>query len=336
MIPREPIRFDSFMQRALHDPERGYYARTIRGIGRGGDFTTAPKVSGLLARALAGWIQNASRETGCRELIEIGPGDGALAEAILRELPWRKRITMRYHLVESSPPLASRQRERLGRQVRHHRSIEDALAACHGRALIFSNELVDAFAVRRFEKTESGWREIFVHRDEIGRIHETLMQGSPLPDSCAFKESFPKGQRVEVHDSYRTWLAVWLPKWRHGRMLTIDYGGEIESLYHRRHHGTVRAYLLQQRLEGHEIYQNPGLQDLTADVNFTDLQQWHRNSMESLELSKFGAFLQRFAEVRNLSDQSLLDPDGAASAFLVLEQRPRIPAADLPNEGGPV
>jgi N utilization substance protein A len=41
MIPREPIRFDVFMQRALHDPERGYYARRIRCIGRGGDFTTA-------------------------------------------------------------------------------------------------------------------------------------------------------------------------------------------------------------------------------------------------------------------------------------------------------
>jgi SAM-dependent MidA family methyltransferase len=202
--------------------------------------------------------------------------------------------------------------------------------------LIFSNELVDAFAVRRFEKTESGWREIFVHRDETGRTHETLMQAGPLPDSRALNESFQRGQRVEVHDFYRTWLAAWLPRWSHGRMLTIDYGGEIESLYHRRPHGTVRAYLLQQRLEGHEIYQNPGLQDLTADVNFTDLQQWHRNSLETLGLSNFGTFVRRFTEVRNLSDQSLLAPHGAGSAFLVLEQRPRIPAADLPNKVGPV
>ena len=37
-----PMRFDRFMELALHDPERGYYARRIRGVGKGGDFTTTP------------------------------------------------------------------------------------------------------------------------------------------------------------------------------------------------------------------------------------------------------------------------------------------------------
>ncbi|MFZ9941426.1 MAG: hypothetical protein ACO3F7_04670 [Luteolibacter sp.] len=39
-----PIRFEEFMRRALHDPHDGYYARNIKGIGRRGDFTTAPVI----------------------------------------------------------------------------------------------------------------------------------------------------------------------------------------------------------------------------------------------------------------------------------------------------
>ena len=70
------------MERALHDPNHGYYARKIRGIGRRGDFTTAPMLSGLPARAIANWALRAMRETDCRHLIEIGPGDGRLAAAV--------------------------------------------------------------------------------------------------------------------------------------------------------------------------------------------------------------------------------------------------------------
>ena len=35
------IPFEQFMARALHDPQHGYYARRITGVGRRGDFTTA-------------------------------------------------------------------------------------------------------------------------------------------------------------------------------------------------------------------------------------------------------------------------------------------------------
>ena len=156
------------MRRALHDPQHGYYARRIGGIGRRGDFTTAPMMSGALAGAVAHWAAGALRETDCRDLIEIGPGEGVLSVAVLRGLPWHIRWKTRLHLVETSAPLEAIQRKLLGRRATWHTSPAEALAACDGRAVVFSNELVDAFPVRAFENTTDGWREIAVTFDADG------------------------------------------------------------------------------------------------------------------------------------------------------------------------
>ena len=302
-----PISFEQFMAKALHDPETGYYARRISGVGRTGDFTTAPMLSEAPARAIAAWAARAMRESGCRNLIEIGPGEGRLAAGVLKNLPWHRRWKTRLHLVETSAPLAERQRKLLGNRASWHRTMSDALAACGGNAVIFSNELVDAFPVRRFQKTGDGWQELAVSFDEQRRAHESLLPPAPLPDSSGFLESHPPGQCIEVHDSYRRYLTEWLPSWHSGRMLTIDYGAAAESLYHRRPRGTVRGYLLQQRLEGPAIYENPGRQDITADVNFTDLENWSRPWISRQQVMSFGEFL-----------EGALDECG--TAFQVLDQ----------------
>lgn len=301
------------MARALHDPQHGYYARRITGVGRRGDFTTAPMLSDAPARAIAAWVMRAFGESGCRNLIEIGPGDGTLAAGVLGFLPWHVRLGTRLHLVETSVPLAEQQRKLLGKRASWHRSPVEALNTCGGNAIIFSNELVDAFPVRRFQKTSEGWQELALRFDEQRRAHEILLPPAPLPDSSGFLESHPLGQWIEVHESYHRFLKDWLPSWKSGRMLTIDYGATADRLHHRRPQGSIRGYLLQQRLEGTDIYQNPGRQDLTADVNFTDLQNWSRPWVGEQRLTSFGRFLQ------NPGD-ALADEHGAGGAFLVLDQ----------------
>jgi SAM-dependent MidA family methyltransferase len=64
------------------------------------------------------------------------------------------------------------------------------------------------------------------------------------------------------------------PSWHEGAMLTIDYGGAAKESYHRRPAGTLRAYRNQERLHGDSVYELPGRQDITADVNFEDLAMW--------------------------------------------------------------
>jgi SAM-dependent MidA family methyltransferase len=316
----DPVPFEQFMARALHDPKHGYYARKISGVGRRGDFTTAPMLSGAPARAIADWVGRAMRETRTFNLIEIGPGEGTLVSGVIKHLPWNIRWRTRLHLVETSLPLMGAQRQRLGSTACWHQNVVDALAACGGTAVIFSNELVDAFPVRRFQKTPAGWQELAVTFDG-DRVRESLLPLSPLPDSSGFLESSLVGQCIEVHDSYHFYLRDWMPSWNAGRMLTIDYGAESEQIYHRRPQGTVRAYLLQQRLEGPAIYQNVGRQDITADVNFTDLQKWSQPWVDDQRLMSFGTFLRAFGNQHDRKPDAISDNLGVGTAFLVLDQR---------------
>jgi SAM-dependent MidA family methyltransferase len=119
-------------------------------------------LSGAPARAIASWAARTMAETGCRDLIEAGPGEGKLAAEVLRALPFARRWRTRLHLVERSQPLREKQRALLGRRARWHGTLEAALDACGGRACIFSNELIDAFPVRRFRREPGGWSELFL------------------------------------------------------------------------------------------------------------------------------------------------------------------------------
>lgn len=300
------------MARALHDPVRGYYARHVRGIGSNGDFTTAPQLSEVPGKAIAAWIARALRETETRHVIEIGPGLGTLSAQIRRRLPTIMRLRTRFHLVESSPSLAASQRDLLGNKVSHHTTILSALEACSGEAVIFSNELVDAFPARVFRKTGGVWREVALQNSA-----EILLTPSELPPSSVFPIDFPEGQTVEVHDSYRLWLSSWLPNWRRGEMLTIDYGDEVDKLYLRRPRGTLRAYLLHQRIEGPAVFENAGLQDITADVNFTDLAAWASPWLLSTPPIPFSEFIRPSADP---TDARFLE---AAAQFRALIQKPR-------------
>ncbi len=309
---QECLRFDRFMKLALHDPERGYYARRIRGVGRGGDFTTTPMLTPALGKAVAAWAAEAMKSTGCRDLIELGPGEGVLAAAVMNQFPWWLRLRTRLHLVEHSLPLRERQAALLGRRAVWHDSVESALEACGGRACLYSNEFADAFPVRRFRREAGGWSELFL------RPAEDWQACDGLPDSSLFEIPHPTGQMIEVAESYREWLRGFLPRWNAGRMLTIDYGAEAQALYDRRPRGSVRAYLMQQRIEGPGIYENPGRQDLTADVNFTDLERWSAPRAETLRLESQREFLRSFA---GPEDAAVMDEHGAGGAFRVLEQQ---------------
>lgn len=303
------LSLERFLAEALYHPECGYYTARIRDVGARGDFSTLATLGDSLARAIADWI--AAGRT--RDVIEVGPGNGQLARDILRHLGWWRRLRVRYHLVDVEGPLRKAQDERLRRfRIHRHSSVRDALRAAAGRALIFSNELPDAFPCRVFERTAAGWMEVHVRFDPGGAREE--LRPATLPDSTVFAGEHRPGQRVEVHESYRDWLRAWAPEWKSGAMLTIDYGDTPPALYHRRPGGTLRGYALHQRFEGSGIYQAPGRLDLTADVNFSDLEQWGEElGWRTLRHATLDTLLPGGADPRIRA---------AAGAFRLLEQVP--------------
>lgn len=331
------IPFHRFMQEALYNTSFGYYSTRIATVGRRGDFSTMATLDRSLAAGLANWI----RSQDCRDIIEIGAGSGRLARDILSELGWWKRRRLHYHIVEISTPLRDAQKKLLrGFRVTWHDSPAAALEAVNGHAHLFSNELVDAFPCRVFERTATEWQELHV-RIEGGRILETL-QPVPLPESTVFEHAFPPRQRVEVHESCHHWFGNWAPGWKSGAMLTIDYGDSMPALYHRRPNGSLRGYAAHQLLTGLDIYQAPGRCDLTADVNFSDLEKlglslgWtplsHSTLQSFIELppgspfyeasrsfraivqSPFNSKKEDFPLVKTAAELSFLHPDTAPSS----------------------
>lgn len=318
------VSFEAFMAYALHDPLHGYYARRISTVGRGGDFTTTAEISPALAKAIADWLVKQLRATKCRDVIELGPGSGALAAAVRENLPWSWRMRIRWHLVETSSTLREIQAKRHElRKTRWHDSVASALDACAGAACIYSNEFFDAFPVRLFQRGEKVWQEVFVQHSN-GAFIEVLSDADVLPSSCIWRLDWPVAQRVEVHDAVRHWLEDLAMHWRCGAMLTIDYGASLEQMYVRQPRGSLRAYFMQQRMAGAGIYQNVGRQDLTADVNFTDLIEWSSAFVESGPLQSQRDFLLPWVNGGNPGDVFAVDPMGAGEAFRVWECRRNI------------
>ena len=334
------ISFARWMELALFHPEKGYYARRIAGIGRSGDFSTSASLDGTLGTAVAAWITarlGSMPEVRC--VIEVGAGDGALAKTVLAKLGWWTRRRLQYFMVERSPTLREKQRATVGaRTATWFEKLGDALAACGGRALIFHNELLDAFPVTlvQWSAARSAWDEVLL---EIGRdrVRERLAplawppavtaRFSALAEWSASNPPPHAEQRCEVADSVHAWLREWSPLWKAGAMLSIDYGDTFPQLYHRRPTGTLRGYLMHRRLTGPEVYQNMGHQDITADVNFTDLIRWGAEcGWTNAPLQTQREFLQAFAPKllrKAATDPAvafLTDEGGAGAAFKVLEQ----------------
>jgi SAM-dependent MidA family methyltransferase len=330
------VRVEAFLRAALHDPDDGYYARRLRGIGRRGDFSTSATIGPWLGRAIASWARRRGRGLGGidRHLIEIGGGTGELAEAILRALGPFERLRTTYHLVEGSAPLEREQRRRLrGRRVRWHADARAALAAASGRALVFSNELVDSFPCLLVERRGALWHEVHVDFEGERPVERLEPLDEPRllrwPASVLARgERFPEGQRCEIHLAYAEWLAELAPALRRGRLLTIDYGETVERLYDRRPHGSLRGYFHHQLVLGRERFMRRGRQDLTADVNFTDLAAWGaRSGLATAALSTQREFLLEFLPgavrlaAREPALAYLLAEEGPGGAFKVWEGR---------------
>ncbi|HEY1492281.1 MAG TPA: hypothetical protein VGF35_06615, partial [Steroidobacteraceae bacterium] len=79
------ISFARFMELALYAPGLGYYSAGARKLGPGGDFVTAPQMSGLFSRCVArGCAEVLARCGG--QILEVGAGTGVMAAEVLREL----------------------------------------------------------------------------------------------------------------------------------------------------------------------------------------------------------------------------------------------------------
>ncbi len=338
----EGARFDAWMRVALYDPELGYYARNVRSVGARGDFSTAATLSPVLGEAIAAWADERRSLLGSRfarwNLVEAGPGTGELAVAVLASLPFVLRRTVTLHLVETSPVLLEQQRVRLRDHAIWHGSMEEALEACGGRAIVYASELLDAFPVRVLRRGGDGWEELEISlKGDVWREEWRSASSDALAHAGTFSalsRAWPEGQRVEIAPAVRSFFLSKTSSLLLGAFLLLDYGDDIDRLYDRRPNGTVRGYAHHVRLEGADLYRWGGKADVTADVNFTDVAAWSAEAgFQVSPLETQAAFLTR--HVRGLEARAarepalafLLDPRGAGTGFKALELTRGCPAS---------
>jgi SAM-dependent MidA family methyltransferase len=266
------ISFSRFMELALYSPGLGYYSGGAAKLGKEGDFTTAPEITPLFGKTLAQLAADLMGKT-APQIIEFGAGSGKLAFDILTELAAMGVTVHRYSIVEVSGELRARQQDRL-RGFPQVTWLDQFPPAFSG--VVIGNEVLDAMPVSLVVKTAQGWRERgiglapkkFVYRDRA--CEPSLI--AQIPDA----EALPEGYLTEVHPisigfmkSLAGMLCGGYESTGHGgAAIMLDYGFPAREYYlSQRSQGTLMCHY---RHHAHpDPFYLPGLQDITAHVDFT-------------------------------------------------------------------
>jgi SAM-dependent MidA family methyltransferase len=275
--------FSRFMELALYAPGLGYYSAGARKFGPGGDFVTAPELGPLFAATVADALAPVLQQLGPDAvLVELGGGSGAFAEVALKRLLALDALPSRYALLEPSADLRERQRERLQKRLPPllFELVEwlDGPIARPWDGVLFANEVIDALPTPRFTLRDGEVFEEHVALDGEGRFVRRDRPADALLSAAV--RNVERGLEAPFVDGYRSEILAQLPYWlqavagglRSGAMLFVDYGHARGEYYQpQRSEGTLRAF--RSHHVGDDPYAFPGLQDLTASVDFTALAE---------------------------------------------------------------
>ncbi|GIZ51930.1 class I SAM-dependent methyltransferase [Noviherbaspirillum aridicola] len=268
------ISFAQYMEQVLYAPGLGYYSGGAAKLGKDGDFTTAPEITPLFGATLARLAADLFARTGPR-ILEFGAGTGRLAHDILTELRAAGVAVDSYAIVELSGELRARQEQTL-RDFPEVRWLDRMPEAFSG--VVLGNEVLDAMPVSLVVRTADGWAERGVALGGQGFVFEDRPCDPALAAQIPDQHGLAPGYLTEVHPvaaGFMRSLAAMLTAGRArdgkgGVALLIDYGFPAHEYYHpQRRQGTLMCHY---RHHAHpDPFYLPGLQDVTAHVDFTTM-----------------------------------------------------------------
>ena len=271
-----PLRFDFFQEAALYDPDGGYYERPAR-VGREGDFITASTWHPAFARCLARVARGLVEELGTPlDVVDVGAGEGELLAGLSEAL--RGEEGFRLVGVERSSTRRARARERCP-SASWVPSLEEAPRIS---GLLVAYELFDALPVRalRFDGERLLERLVGLGREgseEAGACFE--WKEGDCGDSTALLERLRSrgvvlrtGQLLEVRPGAHALALSLAQRISRGLLLVFDYGAPARALYGpARPRGTLEAF--QAHRVTRDVLADPGSRDLTAWVDFTEVEE---------------------------------------------------------------
>src|SRR5574340_992752 len=275
------ISFARYMELALYAPGLGYYTAGAHKFGAAGDFITAPELSPLFGRTLA---RQAAEIMGfsAPHILELGAGSGKLAADMLAELENTANVPDSYAILEVSADLRARQQDTLRERLPHLMDRVDWLDELPDNfsCAIIANEVLDALPVHLVHWRDSAVSERGVAVGENGFVwQERTIGDAALLHAAQQARPWPV-EAAGVPDDYVSEICLaacglvnsLANRLQRGAMLFIDYGFGAREYYHpQRSSGTLMCHY---RHHAHgDPFFLPGLQDITAHVNFTGIAE---------------------------------------------------------------
>lgn len=266
-----PIPFASYMGDCLYHPDHGYYRGNVPRTGWQGHFVTSPELDPAFGELWGEGIRQLWENTGRPDefdIVEIGPGEGGFAKAILSSLPEQLAAAVRYRLVERSKDAQKRQRALLAghRNVTWSASLNEVPTVELG--VVFANELLDNLPVHVVEQHGGRIQEVYV--DEKGGTLVPHLGDPSSPDVHSFLSrhgvGLKNGARFEVSLAAEGFVRQVTELVRWGAVVFVDYGAEVDELLDRPE-GTLVCY--SDAGADSNPLERPGEKDLTVHANWT-------------------------------------------------------------------
>jgi SAM-dependent MidA family methyltransferase len=278
-----PLPFSQYMERCLYAPGLGYYSAGRTKFGAAGDFVTAPELGNLFAGCVINALQPTLAMLGDdADFLELGGGSGAFAEAALGAMDTAGVLPRRYLILEPSADLRERQQQRLQANLAPGLAARvawlDRPPEQDWRGVLFANEVIDALPATRFSLRAGEVFEEYVVLDGHGALMRTdrpadaLVAGAVRHVERDLGRAFADGYRSEILPQLPYWIQAVAGSLVAGLMLFIDYGYVRREFYlPERDDGTLMAHY-RHHAHNDPLYL-PGLNDLTASVDFTALAE---------------------------------------------------------------
>ncbi|PWB54504.1 MAG: hypothetical protein C3F18_06730 [Nitrosomonadales bacterium] len=278
------ISFARYMELALYAPGLGYYSAGLDKFGAGGDFVTAPEISPLFGRSLAHQAAQVLRQSG-GNILETGAGSGKLALDLMQELERLEQLPERYFILELSADLRQRQQQRVGREAAHLLGRFEWLDALPDKftGLVLGNEVLDAMPVElvTWRPGSISERGVALQDGRLAWSERALAPGGLLEQARALPPAqFVSGGAAytsEINIAAQGFICSLSQMLERGVILMLDYGfGESEYYHPQRSQGTLMCHY---RHQAHaDPFFLPGLQDITAHVDFSAMARAGRES----------------------------------------------------------
>ena len=276
-----PISFCRFVELSLFHPRHGYYSSGKARIGKKGDFYTAPSVHRSFGETISRFLARASLllEEEKFVVVEFGASGGQLASDILgalRENHPDLYSKTDYVMSEISPAAVQVAKEKLQGHDERIRWTDSPLKITEDGfcGVVIANEFLDSLPFHRLKSDRGEIREIFLSLHD-GEIEEVLREPETegvYEFSKRYLEGYAQGEEAEACLLAGKWLAGVGKALRKGFVLCIDYGSLASELYSpQRRKGTFRCFYRHEL--GSDPYMRVGEQDITADVNFSELMR---------------------------------------------------------------